>query len=395
MAVQSRDRKPRKGEVKRKEYKSHRVLYRLNGARDGSWQTVPVGIAPGHRKQAEALDGWLRDVHGYAMRSDDPRIADFLGQDKPTATADDDDEPAERTVAEIMREWIDTRPGKAEATRVSYRASVLDKLGTLGDLVPSKLTRTHVNRWFTAYEDDGVSSNSLARCEAVLKGSLRRHLAPLVFEDIFADVSYSRDAETDVQPIILTAEQTTALLDAAKGSALWLPLFFICETGARYGEMAGMSAGDIDLAEPAVHLRRQRSQSTKLSDGFNPTKLKSRNSRRDVPISPELAEALTIAASLPHDSAAFSPSYSEAWIYDGFLKAFRRLVVATEGIPDGLRIHDLRHSAAMRWLRAGVPLPVVSRLLGHSSLAITDETYSHWDADDRRAILGAGVMPSS
>jgi integrase len=49
----------------------------------------------------------------------------------------------------------------------------------------------------------------------------------------------------------------------------------------------------------------------------------------------------------------------------------------------------------MRWLRAGVPLPVVSRLLGHSSLAITDETYSHWDADDRRAILGAGVMPSS
>jgi integrase len=208
---------------------------------------------------------------------------------------------------------------------------------------------------------------------------------------VFTDLGYNGKAETKVRYEILTAEQTAALLDAAKGTELWLPLFFMLETGVRYAEMAGLTAGDIDLAERVVHIRRQNGQAARRAEGFNPTQLKTRRSRRDIPISTDLADALAIAASLPHDAAVFSPGYEEAWHYRGFLKPWRRLVGSVECVPDGLRIHDLRHSAAMRWLRGGVPLPVVSRLLGHSSVAITDTTYSHWDGGDRAAILAAGL----
>lgn len=49
--------------------------------------------------------------------------------------------------------------------------------------------------------------------------------------------------------------------------------------------------------------------------------------------------------------------------------------------------HWFRHSAATRWLRDGVPIEVVSTLLGHSSVAVTSSVYGHLTAEDARAAL--------
>jgi len=49
--------------------------------------------------------------------------------------------------------------------------------------------------------------------------------------------------------------------------------------------------------------------------------------------------------------------------------------------------HWFRHSAATRWLRDGVPVEVVSKLLGHSSVAVTTAVYGHLTAEDARAAL--------
>jgi integrase/recombinase XerD len=61
--------------------------------------------------------------------------------------------------------------------------------------------------------------------------------------------------------------------------------------------------------------------------------------------------------------------------------------------------HWFRHSAATRWLRDGVPIEVVSALLGHSSVAVTSSVYGHLTAEDARAALekagwlsGKGVL---
>ena len=65
--------------------------------------------------------------------------------------------------------------------------------------------------------------------------------------------------------------------------------------------------------------------------------------------------------------AYFDPNY--VW------RLFKNLLRAT-GLPD-VRFHDLRHSAATVLIAAGVPLKVVSELLGHSSVAITADIYAH------------------
>jgi integrase len=50
----------------------------------------------------------------------------------------------------------------------------------------------------------------------------------------------------------------------------------------------------------------------------------------------------------------------------------------------GVRLHDLRHTAATLLLGAGVPLKVVSDTLGHSTIAITADTYAHVTPELRR-----------
>ena len=50
------------------------------------------------------------------------------------------------------------------------------------------------------------------------------------------------------------------------------------------------------------------------------------------------------------------------------------------------RLHDLRHSFATNLLNMGVPMRVVSRCLGHSSLAVTDAVYVHLTVEEARKL---------
>jgi integrase len=72
------------------------------------------------------------------------------------------------------------------------------------------------------------------------------------------------------------------------------------------------------------------------------------------------------------------PAYQAA--YDLVLRLRARTGIAFDP-------HWFRHSAATRWLRDGVPIEVVSTLLGHSSVSVTSSVYGHLTAEDARTAL--------
>ena len=74
----------------------------------------------------------------------------------------------------------------------------------------------------------------------------------------------------------------------------------------------------------------------------------------------------------------------QAWSYQAAYDLVLRLRARTGIAFDP---HWCRHSAATRWLRDGVPIEVVSALLGHSSVAVTSSVYGHLTAEDARAAL--------
>jgi integrase/recombinase XerD len=183
-------------------------------------------------------------------------------------------------------------------------------------------------------------------------------------------------------PRILTAAETQAILDAC--TRLRDRFFFalLHETGCRAGEALGLRHEDIAAAEREISIVPR--------DNANGARAKS--GARTVPVGGELIRLY--ADYLHAEYGGIGSDYvfiniwaeprGQAWSYPAVYDLVLRLRART-----GLDFdpHWFRHSAATRWLRDGVSVEVVSKLLGHSSVTTTSAIYGHLTAEDARAAL--------
>jgi integrase len=154
------------------------------------------------------------------------------------------------------------------------------------------------------------------------------------------------------------------------------------ETGCRAGEVLGLRHEDIAAAGCEISIvARENANGARAKSGG-----------RTVPVGPELIRLY--ADYLHEEYGGIDSSYvfvniwaepkGHAWSYQAAYDLVLRLRARTGIAFDP---HWCRHSAATRWLRDGVPIEVVSTLLGHSSVAVTSSVYGHLTAEDARAAL--------
>ena len=103
-----------------------------------------------------------------------------------------------------------------------------------------------------------------------------------------------------------------------------------------------------------------------------------------------LKEYLEHRPRVPHD-AVWLTIYGEPFNYD----ALRDMLLDLEercGVPE-LQAHRFRHTYATELLRRGVAVEVVAKLLGHTSITTTSDTYAHLKIEDaRRALVAVGWL---
>lgn len=138
------------------------------------------------------------------------------------------------------------------------------------------------------------------------------------------------------------------------------------ETGMRRAEVSQLRWSWIDLRNHVIRIPREV---TKTEEA------------RSVPITEAVMEVLS---EKPKDPII---KLDPEQITDKFSRAMRKL-----GIVD-LHFHDLRHTRATTWIKAGVPEAVVQAILGHESVAMTRHYTNLTEQDLREAI--ARLRPSS
>lgn len=143
-------------------------------------------------------------------------------------------------------------------------------------------------------------------------------------------------------------------------------------TGARSGEMLGLEWKRVDLSQELIHLAPENTKSGK---------------RRSIPINEGARQALLSRANF---RATHCPA--SQWVFshqDGrrvqSVKRSFKTACRRAGIED-FHIHDLRHTCAAWLVSAGVPLPEVRDLLGHSSITMT-ERYAHLAPENVRSAV--------
>jgi integrase/recombinase XerD len=185
-------------------------------------------------------------------------------------------------------------------------------------------------------------------------------------------------------PRILTVAEMQAVLDAC--TRLRDRFFFavLHESGCRAGEALGLRHEDIAAAECEITIEPRE----------NANGARAKSGGRTIPVGPELIRLYADYLHEEYGSAdssyvfvnLFAEPRGHAWSYPAVYDLVMRLRART-GID--FDPHWFRHSAATRMLRDGVPVEVVSKVLGHSSVAITSAVYGHLTAEDARKALEA------
>jgi integrase len=313
----------------------------------------------------------------------------------------EDGQPArdrKETVAAFTQHWIGTSLEASERkrnTKVMYagvaRLHILSS--SLGRLPLDRVRPSHVEGWVVELRRKGLAESTIRSAYTILRAILDTAVRDGALGSNPA-AAVRRPRVTIKEASHLTPVQVASLLHAARGTR-YAPLFaLLVHTGLRRGEALALQWSDVDLER---HTLRVRGTLSRIDGALVVTEPKTAKSKRFVPISSP-AEALLRAVRAAQEAERHQAG--SAWHETGFVfttefgepcdprNAFRALRVAAikAGLPEA-GLHTLRHSAASVMLIGGVPLKVVSDILGHSSIAITGDIYGHVSPDIARQAI--------
>jgi len=181
-----------------------------------------------------------------------------------------------------------------------------------------------------------------------------------------------------------TAEQLKAFLAAVKDDRLAALWHTIAMTGMRRGEALGLRWSDVDLEAGRLAVRRAL-----IPDGRDViiSEPKTAKGRRVIALDAgtvevlkgqaarQLAEQQQWGAAWTDTGLVFTAENGEALDPESVSRYWRQTVKRSLLPP--IRLHDLRHTHATLALQAGIHPKVVSERLGHATVSITLDTYSH------------------
>lgn len=297
------------------------------------------------------------------------------------------------TVGTFLNDWLDNvLPGTVSAaTEAQYRQIArLYVLPHVGRKQLKTLQPRDVTLMLRAMEKQGLSSNSRRLARAVLRRALR-------WGEVNGYVTRNVAALADAPKVqakegkALTAEQARQVLETLKGNRLEAAVTVALSLGLRRGELLGLSWSDIDLESTPATLSVRRALK-RTTAGLVLEQPKTRESRRTVHLPAQVVASLKrhrakqaeerlragdLWESAPDNAdLVFRTEIGTAIDPNNFGRAVRKLC-KDAGLPGTWSPHALRHSAASLLLAQGVPLKVVSEVLGHSSIRVTADVYAH------------------
>ncbi len=359
-------------------------IYRRS--RDGRWVGTVVLAETGRRKSVTGT-----------TRQEVQRKLSALQRDIERGLSPGD---GRQTVAQYFAGWLETiKPTVGAGAWLRHEEFArLHIIPAIGRLPLVKLTPQRVQALYTALLDKergrggkGLSGTTVNH----LHGSLHKALDAavrlgLVARNVTELVDVPRMAHHEIHP--LTGEQACMLLETMEGERLEALYALALATGMRQGELLALHWRDVELdgrgGTGALSVRwnmRHRDQT------FTFKQPKTRKSRRRISLAPEVVDVLRAhrARQLTErlkagsawvgeqwDNLVFSTEIGSPLAPDGAVRSTFTRLLRQAKLPR-IRFHDLRHTCATLALAANVNPKLVSDMLGHSTVAITLDIYSH------------------
>jgi integrase len=313
------------------------------------------------------------------------------------------------TTGEWLGRWLASRVSLRASTSRSYAAHVRGYLVPyLGGIPLAALSAGDVQAMFTAIARDEtalgrpVSAATLHRIHATLRAALNGAVrAGLITVNpgrwpelpkavrprpqVWTPALTERWEREGWRPVVgvWTAAQTAEFLRQVRGHRLYALFHLVALRGLRRGEVAGLRWSDLDLDAGTLTVSGQLQQ---VGGRLATAPPKSDAGQRVIALDKttiaalreykarQLADGDTAGARWSETGYVFTTLTGRPLGPDRLTRPFHRLVIGS-GLPP-VTLHGLRHGAATLALAAGADLKVVQDQLGHSTIALTADTYT-------------------
>jgi integrase len=292
-------------------------------------------------------------------------------------------------VGEYLDRWLTETEGTVrQRTWERYESIVRVHIKpAFGRLKLSSLTPSHARALYRKKLDSGLAPRTVNYIHITLHKALNDAVNDgLVPRNVATSVKAPRPEKPEIRP--LSPDQARKLIATANGAGDHFAALYVLalHCGLREGELLGLRWDDVDFSgsTATVHVRRTLSE-TRTGHKFE----KPKNGKgRSIKCSQKATEALRSHRARQGEERL---KIGSLWQDNGlvFLTTTRTTMSGTNLLGrhfkpllkraelPAIRLHDLRHTCATILLMAGKHPKYVQELLGHASINITLDTYSH------------------
>jgi integrase len=201
-----------------------------------------------------------------------------------------------------------------------------------------------------------------------------------------ADQDYALRAAKAAEKKVQTGKYTQVAMSNNVYHSTYMAILLALGTGMRLGEIFGLSWDAVDVKKGIIYVKRALVTSR---PGVNFEEPKTKASRRQIPLPADIATQLRKYKALQEWrkniigdqwstlNLVITGEFGGVFNTSNFTTRYFKPLLEKIGIPKSFKFHDLRHTHATLLLLKGIPVKVVSERLGHSTVAMTQDTYAH------------------
>ena len=298
-------------------------------------------------------------------------------------------EPSSMTLNEYLDRWLETAAKARLSERVFADYKYLLDLyarEVIGGKRISDLRAMDIQLLYAAMQERGLSSRTVRYVNAVLSSALKQAVKwGVIARNPASLVELPKIQRKEMQA--LSTEDAVKFLKAAAEDRYSVLFTLALITGMRPEEYLGLQWKDIDLQNGVITVQRAVIERNKI--GWYFSEPKTTTSRRSIPIPQSLLQALTKhkhkqleerlkAGAIYQDyDLVFATREGHPLLRRNIVRRHFKPILKRAGLPESLRLYDLRHSCATLLLAANENPKVVGERLGHASIRMTMDVYSH------------------
>lgn len=350
--------------------------------KDNAWQyTVDIGKDPSTGKRRRKSKG------GFRTKKDcEKAMSELITQIQNGNYF----EESGLLFKDYLKKWLNSyQSNVSPRTYIRYENDINKYISIhLGNIEISNLKPLHIQDFYNhCLKKLNLSPTTVIHFHAIIHKSLSQAVKWQLINFNPAD-SVEKPKKIRKEMVVWTQEEVNEVLKRTKDMTIYIPILLAVGTGMRRGEILGLTWDNVDFDDSVIYVQKQLQ---KINDQLILMQPKTKRSIRKITISTNIISVLKelkkeqfknrLYLGENYNKNSFVVCQNDGRPYDpGYItKNFGRILkrICPELNIPIISFHDLRHTHATLLLKAGVNPKVVAERLGHTTVSMTLDTYSH------------------